>query len=174
MPAVVPGLAGGNSSPTTPAQPSAPWLTDIPVSLSTQIPSVRKPICNTLLVIPQTDPFDHFCCHSGLVQARVTSILVAMAASWCFSFASHGVFLSQQLQASSHTWGTVCLRCCSLHLEQSPGLGVAFEVPHGLPLCLQLSFLSPSCPPLLLGAGPGPRPRVAGGSCWRSIISKLI
>lgn len=52
MPSVVPDLAGSNSSPTTPAQPSAPWLTDIPVSLSTQIPSVRKPIRNTLLVIP--------------------------------------------------------------------------------------------------------------------------
>lgn len=73
----------------------------------------------------------------------------------------------------SHS-GDNCHPCGGLHLEQRPSLVVAFEVPHGLPLCLWLSVLSLSSPPLVPEAGPGPCPRVAGSSCWRSIISNVI
>lgn len=67
------------------------------------------------------------------------------------------LFLSQPRQPSSHT-GDSCYPCGGLHLEQSPGLVVAFEVPYGLPLCLWLSLSIPAACHCCLGLAPGPCP----------------
>lgn len=70
----------------------------------------------------------------------------------------------------SHS-GDNCHPCGGLHLEQSPGLMVAFEVPHGVPLCLWLRLLYPvlhCC--LRLAQGPALQLQVAavGGQSFQT------
>lgn len=101
--------------------PALSTMADSPISLSTQIPPVWKPVRDTPPMYPKPGHFDRFCHQPGASRPMSCQFWWprSLLASLCF---------------------------------------MASEVPHGLPFCLQPSLLSPSAPPLLLGAGSGPCP----------------
>lgn len=156
-----------------PAQPSAPLPPDTSTPLSTRIPSVRKPVHDTLRMYPKPSHSDLFCCHPAWCRP------VSCQFWWPWQYACVSLLCAVPFTATEGLFphsGNSCLPCYSLHLEQSPDLVVAFEAPpwpSPLPVAQSSLSILPSS-----AAWGWPRalpcPGVAGGGCWRSIISNII
>lgn len=146
-----------------PAQPSAPLPPDTSTPLSTRIPSVRKPVHDTLRMYPKPSHSDLFCCHPAWCRP------VSCQFWWPWQYACVSLLCAVPFTATEGLFphsGNSCLPCYSLHLEQSPDLVVAFEAPPmAFPTaCGSVFSLHPA---LLCGLGLAQGPALPWGCRWR-------